>query len=216
MNFMSVSHARTLYGVGTIRVLRAHWALIELGLDYHCVPVRTRTPDTETPQFKRLNPRQKIPVLRDGDLTIAESAAIVTYLAECNSDPATPLIPTDIKARAKYFEWLSFVCMELDATSLYILRRHEYLPDIYGEAPVAVDSSSAYFTRMINAAALLVKEEQTYLTGEHFTGADILLASCLVWAKDYHQSIPDVLTAYMARMLARPSYSKAEQANRVP
>ena len=73
---------RILWGIGTSRTVRAHWALIELNLPYKTEIIRTRTPDTETNVFKSVNPRQKIPVLQDGSLTIGESAAIVTYLAE--------------------------------------------------------------------------------------------------------------------------------------
>ncbi len=112
---------RVLWGVGTARALRAHWALIELALPYRTEPVRTRTPDTETPEFIALNPRRKIPVLRDGDLTITESAAIVTYLAERYGGTDTLYMPSDTALRARYYEWMSFICMELDATSLYVI-----------------------------------------------------------------------------------------------
>ena len=132
-----MSKNRILWGVGTSRTIRAHWALIELNLSYKTEIIRTRTTDTETAAFKSVNPRQKIPVLQDGTLTMGESAAIVTYLAEGYSTEQVSLIPDNPKARAKYFEWMSFICMELDATSLYVLRRHWSLPEIYGDSPIA-------------------------------------------------------------------------------
>ena len=67
-----------LWGVGTSRTLRAHWALHELGLDYECRPILPRTGETKTQEYTRLNPRQKIPLLQDDDVTIAESPAIAT------------------------------------------------------------------------------------------------------------------------------------------
>ena len=73
---------RILWGAGTIRTFRAHWALHEVALEYESRPIGSRTGETQTEEFTRLNPRQKIPVLQDGDLTLAESAAIVTYLGE--------------------------------------------------------------------------------------------------------------------------------------
>ena len=39
--------------------------------------------------------------------------------------------------------------MEIDATTLYVLRRHEALPAIYGEAPTANAAARGYFDRMI-------------------------------------------------------------------
>ena len=65
-----------LWGVGTSRTLRAHWALHELGLAYQCRPILPRTGETKTAEFATLNPRQKIPLLQDGDFAIAESPAI--------------------------------------------------------------------------------------------------------------------------------------------
>jgi glutathione S-transferase len=102
-----MSDERIVWGIGTSRTIRAHWALIELGLTYRTEPVRTRTPDTEAPEFVALNPRRKIPVLQDGPITLAESAAIVTHLAESYRDTGTVLIPDDRASRARYFEWLS-------------------------------------------------------------------------------------------------------------
>ncbi len=59
-----MAHDLTLWGVGTSRTMRAHWMLLELGLDYLCHPIRSRTGETLTDEFRRLNPRHKIPVLK--------------------------------------------------------------------------------------------------------------------------------------------------------
>ena len=75
-------------------------------------------------------------------------------------------------------EWVSYISMELDATSLYVLRRHLDLAEVYGEAPVAVASARKYFERMICRAARPFIDGRTYLLGEQFTAADILLVSC--------------------------------------
>ena len=45
---------RTLWGIGSARAFRVHWALHELSLDYETKPVRTRTPAMETPEFQAL------------------------------------------------------------------------------------------------------------------------------------------------------------------
>lgn len=207
---------RIVWGVGTSRTIRAHWVLAELGLEYETRPVRTRTPDTEAPDFVAVNPRQKIPVLRDGDVTIAESAAIVTWLGENYRTDDLRLVPQDPARRARYFEWMSFICMELDATSLYVLRRHWSLPEIYGEAPVANSAAEGYFARMITAAARLVDPEQPFLLGDRFTGVDILMSSTLDWADAYHQPLPQVFDDYRNRMSGRPAHRRALAANRVP
>ena len=211
-----MSKNRILWGVGTSRTIRAHWALIELKLSYKTEIIRTRTPDTETAAFKSVNPRQKIPVLQDGTLTMGESAAIVTYLAESYSTEQVSLIPDNPKARAKYFEWMSFICMELDATSLYVLRRHWSLPEIYGDSPVANKASEDYFNRMITAADKLKNPKQKYLLETGFSGVDILMTTTLKWALDYNQKIPINFMEYLDYMGNRPGYIAALEANKMP
>ncbi|MCG8547234.1 MAG: glutathione S-transferase family protein [Alphaproteobacteria bacterium] len=206
----------TLWGIGSSRALRAHWALIELGLDYETVPIRNRTPAMESPEYLAINPRKKIPTLRDGDLILTESAAIVTYLAETYSIAERRLIPEDPRDRAVYFEWMSFVSMELDATALYVLRRHEGLPEIYGEAPTANDAARAYFDRMIGAAVVRLEDGRRFLLGDDFSGADILMTTCLDWARRYRLDVPDPFLAYRERAATRPSYAAAIEANTPP
>ena len=208
-----MTDTRIVWGIGTSRTVRAHWALIELGLEYRTTIVRTRTPDTEAPAFVRINPRQKIPVLQDGPVTIAESAAIVTWLAETYRDGNVGLIPDSSTERARYFEWMSFICMELDATSLYVLRRHWSLPHIYGDSPVANTAAEQYFARMINAAGKLLRPDHHCLLGSGFSGVDILMTSTLDWAIDYGQPLPDAFRAYRDRIAERPGYAAAQQAN---
>ena len=211
-----MSKNRILWGVATSRTIRAHWALIELNLSYKTEIIRTRTTDTETAAFKSVNPRQKIPVLQDGTLTMGESAAIVTYLAESYSTEQVNLIPDNPKARAKYFEWMSFICMELDATSLYVLRRHWSLPEIYGDSPVANKASEEYFNRMITAADKLKNPKQKYLLETGFSGVDILMTTTLKWAIDYNQKIPNDFMEYLDHMVNRPGYIAALEANKMP
>ena len=208
-----MAEGRTLWGVGSSRALRGHWALIELGLPYRREPIQSRSGETETPAYRKLNPRGKIPVLEDGGLVLSESAAIVTYLAETYGNGR--LIPAGGAERAKYFEWLSFISMEIDATTLYVLRRHEGLPHIYGEAPIANTAARGYFDRMICAAAEELKDGRTFLLGREFTGADILMTTCLDWAMAYDVPVPEPWLSYRKRTAGRPAYGRAAAATEV-
>ena len=202
---------RVLWGVGSARALRVHWALIELGLEYRSERIQSRSGATETPAYRRLNPRGKIPVLEDDGLVLSESAAIVTYLAETYGNGR--LIPAGGTERAKYFEWISFISMEIDATTLYVLRRHEALAHIYGEAPTANAAARGYFERMITAAAREIEDGRTYVLGTEFSGADIVMTTCLDWALSYDVPIPQPWLAYRERTVARPAHARAVAAN---
>ena len=208
-----MTEKRTLWGIGSARALRVHWALIELGLEYRSERIQSRSGETETPAYRRLNPRGKIPVLEDGGLVLSESAAIVTYLAETYGDGR--LIPAEGAERAKYFEWISFISMEIDATTLYVLRRHEALAHIYGEAPTANAAARGYFDRMINAAAREIEDGRRYLLGAGFSGADIVMTTCLDWALSYDVPLPEPWLAYRERTIARPARDRAVAANAV-
>src|SRR5712671_6727611 len=66
----------------------------ELGLDYECRPILPRTGETQTQEYTELNPRQKVPLLQDGDFRIAESPAIAAYLSNTYGTRENALIPT--------------------------------------------------------------------------------------------------------------------------
>lgn len=204
---------RILWGCTTSRTIRAHWALQELGLAYRCEPILPRSGETKMPRFTAVNPRQKIPVLQDGDFTVSESAAIINYLATTYSDPAYGLMPVNGRERARYDEWCFFVMAELDATSLYVLRRHVGLVHEYGDAPAAVVAATAYFQRQVGTVAEALEDGRTWLLGDRFTGADILMTTCLDWAVRYELRLADSLMAYLARATARPGFVAARQAN---
>ncbi|WP_237216649.1 glutathione S-transferase family protein [Falsiroseomonas oryziterrae] len=160
-----------------------------------------------------MSPRGKIPVLQDGALTLTESAAIVNHLAMRHGRDGARLMPADAEGRARYDEWCFFIMTELDATSLYVLRRHVGLPHIYGESPEAVRAARAYFKRQAGSVAASLGDGRPWLLGEAFSGADILLATCLDWAAASDLALPDGVLDYHARARARPAYAAARQAN---
>jgi glutathione S-transferase len=205
-----------LWGVGTSRTLRAHWALHELGLAYQCRPILPRTGETKTEEYTALNPRQKIPLLQDGDFAIAESPAIAAYLSDTYGTAETALIPTAPRERATWLEWCFYVMTELDATSLYVMRRHGALQHIYGEAPTALESAAGYFTTQLRHAEQALQDGREFLVGSRFTTADILLTTCLSWAVDYGVPVTPACLAYAGRITARPGYLAAIAANRPP
>lgn len=110
----------TLWGVGTSRTVRPHWALHELGLKYDTQAIGPRTGETKTNDYTKLNPRQKVPLLQDGDFCIGESAAIVAYLSRTYSTPDNSLIPETQRDYASWLEWSFFIVTELDSTSLHV------------------------------------------------------------------------------------------------
>lgn len=210
-----MAHDLTLWGVVTSRTMRAHWMLEELGLEYECHPIQSRTGETHTGEFKRLNPRHKIPVLRHGSFVLTESAAILQYLSEAFPNPPAVYMPTDAESRARLHEWCYFIMSELDAGSLYVVRRHDGLKHIYGEAPTAVESAKDYFLHNLAVMATRVGGNNTYLLGDRLSVADILLVTCLDWASACGIALPETVTHYRQRVARRPAYQAALKKNSV-
>src|SRR6187549_640035 len=90
------------------RSQRILWLLEELGLEYD-IKRYQRDPQTmlAPPELRKIHPLGKSPVITDGDLTLAESGAIIEYLVGRYGHGA--LVPSPgTPARIRYTYWLHF------------------------------------------------------------------------------------------------------------
>ncbi len=200
-----------VWGVGTPRTLRVYWALHELGVEHRSEPIYTRTASMERKDFLRVSPGSKIPGLQHGELMLTESGAITRYLMDTFSTLAWSVIE-----RAQMNRWIFFVLMELDATALYVIRRHEGLPNIYGAAPQAVTSAYEYLGRQLAVLENVFSDGRDYVLGEVFSEADIHIGSCLGWTLLLNIELAAGLADYHQRLCARPAFQAALAANGTP
>lgn len=158
-----------LYGMtGSGNCYKPALLMHQLGAAFEWVEVDILSGASRKPEFLALNPNGKVPLLEVDGRHLAESNAMLCYLAE-----GTPLLPEDRWARAKVLEWLFFEQYSHEpyiATVrfwVYYQNRGEALRDKIAEA-----MQKGY-------AALAVMEEQLertpFLSGEHYTIADIAL-----------------------------------------
>jgi glutathione S-transferase len=195
-----------LYGCPNSRSLRVAWALEEAGAQYEYVLVDLFKGAGRAPQFLALNPAGKIPLFIYGDLTLTESAAIVAHIGDLF--PASGLTPRGAAARADFLRWMFFATTELEQP-LWTIAKHRFaLPK---DRRVAGIESTARWefenTAQIIEAALGQRE---FICGNAFTGADILLAHTLAWARSA-KVMPEsaTLNAYRERHYARPALARA-------
>ena len=90
-----------------------------------------------------------------------------------------------------------------------IVRKHEGLKHIYGEAPTAVKAAKDYFLHNLEAMAPRIERGGPYLFGEQLSAADILLVTCLDWALSDQITLPEPIQQYQRRVAARPAYKAA-------
>jgi glutathione S-transferase len=190
-----------LYGLGPTRSLRALWALRELDAEFEFMPVNLLAGEHRRPEFLRINPAGKVPVLVDGDVVLTESAAIVMYLAEKYHDKG--LLPADLKLRAQVYRWVMFAVTELEQP-LWRITRHTVLYPEDKRLPADIALARQDFIAM---AAVLDRhmEERLFIVGDRMTIADCVTAYLMDWANEQHliDDSPQLL-AYLERMYARP------------
>ncbi|GGX99199.1 glutathione S-transferase [Litchfieldella qijiaojingensis] len=191
-----------LYGFGPTRSLRALWGLGELGEEFEFVSVNLVEGENHHPEFLRLNPAGKVPVLVDGDFVLTESAAIVLYLAE--KYPAKGLLPTDIKERAQVYRWVMFAMTELEQP-LWRITRHTMLYPEEKRLPADIALARQDFVDMATVLDRHMAGRQ-FIVGDGITVADCVTAYLMDWANE--QNLIDdhpQLRAYLERMYARPT-----------
>ena len=90
---------------------RARLFMSLLGIPHEVVDVDLRSGAHKTPEFLALNPFGQVPVLDDDGTVIADSNAILVYLAE--KFGRTDWLPQDAKGAAMVQRWLSVAAGDL-------------------------------------------------------------------------------------------------------
>ena len=206
-----------VWGIGTFRTFRVYWILEEFNLNYTVHPIRTRTGEANTEEYRKINVREKIPTLVHNSFVLSESAAIVSYISQSFDKPPDFYLPSELKEQHRILEWNYFGMTELDATAIYVLRRHEGPPyglsHIYGSAPTANDAAREYFDKQLNAMEGLLGDQAEYLCGGQFSAADIIMISNLDCALLFEIKLSPRWMEYRDKVIQRPSYGRAVAVN---
>ena len=184
-------------------------AVKEKGLEAEVVPSNPSQPDEE---FAAISPFHKIPAFRDGDFTVADSTAIVTYLDAKYPEPA--LLPASPEARAKaiWFEEVADTVF-IPAGAPIVLNRF-LRPRIFGtegDEAAAIDAEEAVKRPL---AYLDGAVSDGWLAGE-FTVGDIAVASVIRtlgyagWQLD--EAAYPRLAAWYGRVQAREGWKQAAE-----
>jgi glutathione S-transferase len=166
----------TLYGIPASRTSRCLWMLEELGLEYEHIPTNFAG-DNKQPDYLALNPNGRIPTLVDGDTVLWESMAINLYLA-AKYDGG--LQPKSVEDLGRATQWSFWVMTETEKAVLECLFHSVILPEDQRDAAVraaAVEQLEAPLAVLDGAL-----EGRDHLVADHFSVADLNVASVLSWA----------------------------------
>ena len=188
------------------RSQRIVWLLEELGVPYQIESYRrdART-NLAPPELRSVHPLGKSPVIRDGDLVLAESGAIVEYLVERHGNGSL-MPPRGTPEHVRYLHWMHFA----EGTIMLHLLARLYLSRV-GEPAKALQ---ARVEGMIGQELDLVEAElgrSAHLAGGEFSAADVQMMFPLEFSAfarltgERHPRLHD----YLRRMQARPAYRRA-------
>ena len=202
------------------RSQRILWLLEELGIDYEIEHYKR---DSKTslapPELLKVHPLGKSPVISHGEVTVAESGAIVEYLVQ-NFDDGKLLPAAGTPERLTFTYWLHYsegTFMPLMIISL-ILGRIETAPMPFFIRPVAKGIAGKvrdnYLTANVQRNLDFMEatlDGQDWFCGNEFTAADIQMSFPLEAAAvrtDLESDYPH-LADCLERMHARPAYQAA-------
>lgn len=183
---------------GYVRDLRIRWALEEAGLPYRIESVPFR--DRDAGHFA-CQPFGQVPWLRDGDMVIFESGAILLHLGERSER----LMPSDPRGRSETLQWLFAALNSVEMASLpwaILIFAGENK-----DTPAWTHLDGFLTSRLHHLEKALAGRE--WLAGA-FSIADIAMADVLRLV-DRFDGLTDypACRAYLARAIARPAFCKA-------
>ena len=188
---------------------KVHFALLELGLECEIVPVDLTKGEHRKPEFLALHPYGRVPVLTDGDLTLWESHAILSYLGE----KAGKMWPASAAGRADALRWLFFLSGHITPPA-GDLARNRIAVKIFGGKPD--EDAIARGERALPDVIRIVEAElakSKWLLGDDFTLVDCAYAPILNVTEKAgfsYEEFPKV-RVYMDAIRSRPAWQQTSK-----
>jgi len=180
-----------------VRLLLNH-----LGRPYRSVPVSIFEGEGKTAAFRRISPTGTVPAIQlDDGRTLAESNAILTYLAE-----GTPYLPADPFERAKVQQWLHFEQERVESV-IGSLRYWTMTGKLARRSPEMIKTKRHAAMRSLG----ILEGElsmRSFIAGDRYTIADMAIFAYASRAEEAGLSLeahPD-FRAWIARIEAQPGF----------
>lgn len=187
-------------GIGETKDLRAQWALEEAGLPYRVQALDHSAGELDSDAYKLISPFRQVPVIDDDGFVVAESAAVVLYIAEKSGQ----LIPSDLPGRTRVVQWCFAAVSTVDPT-LQALDMIEIFDKDANKLRTAVRKLAGRWLTDVERRL----EDREWIACAEFTAADIMMACVLrgIRKTDLLQPFPKI-KAYYERCMARPAWQR--------
>jgi len=193
-----------LYHQPRSRSTRVLWLLEEIGAPFELTVISRD--DKKTPEYRRLHPLGRAPVIEEEGGPVFESAAICLHLADLHPEAALLAAP-GTHERALHYQWSFYAMTELEAPLADAARqlwKNQGEPDA-----TIIEDARARFARAAEVVEAAL-ERTDHLVSERFSVADLLVGAVLAFART--AELADVspgLVPYLDRLDARPARQRA-------
>ena len=146
-----------------------------IGADYSLTKVDYFKGEQKNPEFVAINPNAALPALRDGDLVLWESNAILQYAADKVGN--TSAYPSDLVTRADVNRWLLWECSAW-FPSCYVYLVENCVKPLLGDQTdqSVLDGEAENFHKLAGILDARLGES-AYVCGDHPTIADVVVAA---------------------------------------
>lgn len=195
----------TVHHLKESRSTRILWLLEELGIEYERKDYERDASTRLAPHSMRaIHPLGKAPIIEDNGLILVESAAIMEYLLD---QSATDQLRPE-KGSPEYYvyqQWMHFAegsAMLPVLLKLFLGHMEDQSAPVFGYAQKEFELDFAYINDTLS--------KSTWLVGEQFTAADIMMVSVLLFAQNLGMlESYSHIQSYMKRVSSRSAFQKA-------
>jgi glutathione S-transferase len=189
--------------------LAVHIVLEELDLPYELKLISVSEKETSRPEFLKINPKGRVPVLRVGDTLLTEAPAILVHVA--NMKPASGLFPAEPLDSFRCLEWLNWLSSTVHAVGYGQLWRPErftndsaQFEDIVGKGSENIADAYRHIEKILTG--------RVWSVGESYSCADPFLLVFYLWGSAIGFAMQDDYpgwSAHAARVLSRDAVRRA-------
>jgi glutathione S-transferase len=190
-----------------------HMVLEEIGAPYQLVPVDRANNAQKSPEYLKLNPTGRIPVLIDGDLVLFETAAICLHLVDRHPDAGlAPALGTN--ERGEFYKWLFYLTNTLQAELITYFYPGRMTDDEAAAAQVKEHAEariSAEGGMLDILEGKLAQSGGPWLLGAHYTAVDPYLMVMARWTRGMANPARNRkhLGRFLDAIAARPAVQRA-------
>ncbi len=196
----------TVHHLGKSQSERIVWLCEELGIPYE-LKLYARAPVLAPDDYRALHPIGSAPVITDGDLTLAESGAVVEWII-AKHGAGRLSVGKDDPAFADYLYWFHFANGTLQPAVMRLMISGRFSPP---EDHPALKLGQGRMQRILGHLETRLSKVP-YLAGDSFTAADIMTVFSLTtmrYFQPYDLSGYPCILQYLVRIGARPAYQRA-------